>query len=148
MKPRQKVSPARMREYLAQLKKREEGKKPSEMRMAVQSILSRYAGVVRTEEGLRKGLKELMGLKKERIVPDEKGLSFALETENIRDVAEMVLRACLIRKESRGPHLFFGRFDDPGPLPIQDPKWRRYIVLRNRIGRMVLRKQVPVKLEV
>jgi len=62
MKPRQKVSPARMREYLAQLKKREEGKKPSEMRMAVQSILSRYAGVVRTEEGLRKGLKELYGV--------------------------------------------------------------------------------------
>jgi succinate dehydrogenase/fumarate reductase flavoprotein subunit len=142
------VSPARIKGYLAKFKKRNEGKKASAMRMEIQSIASRYAGVVRTEEGLRKGLKELMGLKKEKVIPDEKGLVFALETENIRDLAEMVLRACLMRKESRGPHLFFGHFDDPGPLPIQDPKWRKYIVLWNRIGRMVLKKQVPVKLEV
>lgn len=148
MNPGRKVSPARIKEYLTKLKRMGEGKKASAMRMDIQSVASRYAGVVRTEEGLRKGLQELLGLKREKIVSDEKGLVFALETENIRDVAEMVLRACLMRKESRGPHLFFGHFDDPGPLPIQDPKWRKYIVLQNRIGRMVLKKQVPVKLEV
>ena len=148
MNPGLEVSPARIKGYLTKLKNRDMGKKASAMRMDIQSITSQYAGVVRTEEGLRKGLKELMGLKKEKVVPDEKGLVFALETENIRDVAEMVLRACLMRKESRGPHLFFGRFDDSGPLPIQDPKWRKYIVLQNRLGRMILKKQVPVKLEV
>jgi succinate dehydrogenase / fumarate reductase flavoprotein subunit len=89
-----------------------------------------------------------MDLKKEEIVRDEKGLIFTLETENIRDVAEMVLRASLMRKESRGPHLFFGHFDDPQPLPVRDPKWRRYIVIENQRGKMVLKKRVPVKLEV
>ena len=118
------------------------------MRRKIQSITSQVASVVRTEEGLKKGLKALMDLKKEEIARDEKGLIFALETENIRDVAEMVLRACLMRKESRGPHLFFGHFDDPQPLPVQDPKWRRYIVIENRMGKMVLKKRVPVKLEV
>jgi len=89
-----------------------------------------------------------MGLKKEEFARDEKGLAFALETESIADVAEMVLRACLMRKESRGPHLFFSQFDDPYPLPISDPKWRRYIVIQQQAGKMVLKKMAPVKLEV
>jgi succinate dehydrogenase / fumarate reductase flavoprotein subunit len=70
-----------------------------------------------------------------------------LETENILDVAEMVLRACLTRKESRGPHLFFSRFEDPQPLPVKDPEGRRYVVIRNESGRMVLKKKIPVKKE-
>jgi len=124
------------------------GRKVSEARREILSITSQYAGVVRTEEGLKKGLKALEALKRERIACDEKGLAFALETENMLDVAEMVLRACLMRKESRGPHLFFAHFDDPFPLPIQDPKWRRYIVLQNQAGKMALKKKIPVKLEV
>jgi succinate dehydrogenase / fumarate reductase flavoprotein subunit len=90
----------------------------------------------------------LEALKKEKIAVDENGIAFALETENLACVAEMVLRACLMRKESRGPHLFFGHFDDPQPLPSRDPKWRKYIVIRNRTGKMVLQKREPVKLEV
>ena len=124
------------------------GRKASEARREILSITSHYAGVVRTEEGLKKGLKALEALKRERIACDEKGLAFALETENMLDVAEMVLRACLMRKESRGPHLFFAHFDDPFPLPIQDTKWRRYIVLQNQAGKIALKKKIPVKLEV
>jgi len=145
---RLEINSSQVMRYVAKLKNRGEGREASEMRRKIQSITSQVASVVRTEEGLKKGLKELMDLKKEEIVRDEKGLIFALETENIRDVAEMVLRACLMRKESRGPHLFFGHFDDPQPLPVQDPKWRRYIVIENRMGKMVLKKRVPVKLEV
>ena len=91
--------------------------------------------MVRTEGGLEAGIKALEGLKKEKIASDESGIAFALETENLIHVAEMVLRACLTRKESRGPHLFFGHFDEPQPLPSQDPKWRKYIVIRNRMGK-------------
>ena len=145
---RLEINSSQVMRYVAKLKNRGEGREASEMRRKIQSITSQVASVVRTEEGLKKGLKELMDLKKEEIVRDEKGWIFALETENIRDVAEMVLRACLMRKESRGPHLFFGHFDDPQPLPVQDPKWRRYIVIENRMGKMVLKKRVPVKLEV
>jgi succinate dehydrogenase/fumarate reductase flavoprotein subunit len=148
MKKRLEIDSSQVRRYLAKLKNRGEGREASEMRREIQSITSQVAGVVRTEKGLKKGLKALLDLKKEEIARDSKGLIFALETENIRDVAEMVLRACLMRKESRGPHLFFGHFDDPQPLPVQDPKWRRYIVIENQRGKMVLKKRVPVKLEV
>jgi succinate dehydrogenase / fumarate reductase flavoprotein subunit len=102
--------------------------------------------VVRTTEGIRKGLKSLGALRREGISIDERGLVFALETENLLDVAEMVLRACLVRKESRGPHLFFNHFEDHRPLPSQDPKWRKYIVIQNLSGKMALKKENPVML--
>jgi len=122
------------------------GKKASDVRKLLQSITSSYASVVRTPEELREGLKRLDTLRREGLFIDKKEPIYALETENLLDVAEMVLKACLARKESRGPHLFFNRFDDPRPLPSQDPKWRKYIVIQNRSGKMVLRKKAPVKL--
>jgi succinate dehydrogenase / fumarate reductase flavoprotein subunit len=103
---------------------------------------------VRTEEGLKAGLKRLAVLKKEGVAIDDKGVAFALETENLLPVAEMILKACLLRKESRGPHLFFRRFEDPSPLPSQDPKGRSYIVIQNRSGKMVLKRRAPVKLKI
>jgi succinate dehydrogenase / fumarate reductase flavoprotein subunit len=126
----------------------DKGKEASWVRKEIQSITSRFASVVRTEEGLREGLKSLAALKKEGVIADDKGAPFALETENLLDVAEMVLRACLLRKESRGPHLFFRGLEDPSPLPSQDPKGRRYTVIQNRSGKMVLERRVPVKLKI
>ena len=122
------------------------GKKAAEVRREIHSTASQFASVVRTEEGLKKGLKILGRLKREGISPDEKGLIFALETTNLMDVAEMAFRACLLRKESRGPHLFFNRLEDPSPLPSQDPLWRKYIVIQNQSGRWVLEKRIPLKL--
>jgi succinate dehydrogenase / fumarate reductase flavoprotein subunit len=130
--------------YLAKLKRMEKGKRASEVRGDVQCLTSQFASVVRTEEGLRKGLKMLGALRKEGISIDEKGAEFAIETENIRDVAEMVLRACLFRKESRGPHLFFQHFENTHPLPSKDPTWRKYVVIQNQSGRMILKKRTPV----
>ncbi len=138
------VSSCRIKEYLAKLKKMEKGNKASEIRREVQSITSRFASVVRTEEGLKKGLKTLEGLRKERIALDENGLVYALETENILDVAEMVLRSCLFRKESRGSHLFFARYEDHYPTPSKDPEWRRYIVIQKQKDKMVLKKRIPI----
>lgn len=140
------VSPTRIKEYLAKLKKMQKGNKASEIRREVQSITSRFASVVRTEEGLKKGLKILKGLKTQRTALDQNGLVYALETENILDVAGMVLRSCLFRKESRGPHLFFARFEDLKPLPSRDPEWRRYIVIQNQKSKMVLKKKNPAEL--
>jgi succinate dehydrogenase / fumarate reductase flavoprotein subunit len=143
---RQEVSSAQLRRYGRTLKNLNEGEKASEVRKEIQSITSQSASVVRTEEGLKQGLKELQDLRRKGIALDEKGLTFALETVNLMDVAEMVLRACLARKESRGPHLFFNRFEDQHPLPSQDPKWRKYIVIQNRSGKMVLKKENPIRL--
>ena len=140
------INPGAVKRYLVKLKGMTEGAKASEIRGEIQSVTSVYAGVIRTEEGLKKGLRILRGLKKEKTALDEKGISFALETENLRDVAEMVLKACLMRKESRGPHLFFAHSDDLAPLLIEDSRWRRYIVMQNRKGKMVLKKRKPVDL--
>lgn len=140
---RQGVSSNQIRGFKERFKKMGKGRKASEVRREVQSIASGSASVVRTEEGLKKGLNALKGLKKEKVALEQEGLIFALETENMLDVTEMVLRACLTREESRGPHLFFSRFEDPQPQPSQEPKWRKYIVIQNQGGRMVLKKKVP-----
>jgi succinate dehydrogenase/fumarate reductase flavoprotein subunit len=146
IKIRKEVNPSQIKAYLTPLKRGTSGKKAAEVRREVHSIASQFAGVVRTEEGLKEGLKILGRLKREGISPDEKGLIFALETTNLLDVAEMVFRACLSRKESRGPHLFFNHLEDPSPLPSQDPIWRKYIVIQYKNGKMVLKKKTPVKL--
>jgi len=146
IKEGKEVSPSQIKAYLAQLKRMASGKKTTEVRREVHSIASQFAGVVRTAEGLKEGLKILGRLKREGISPDEKGLITALETRNLLDVAEMVFRACLLRKESRGPHLFFNHLEDPSPLPSQDPLWRKYIVIQNRLGKMVLKKESPIGL--
>jgi succinate dehydrogenase / fumarate reductase flavoprotein subunit len=85
-------------------------------------------------------------LRKEGIALDQNGLIFALETENLLDVVEMILRSCLFRKESRGPHLFFNRFEDHHPLPNQDPSWRRYVVIQDQSGKMILKKRTPIRM--
>ncbi len=137
----------RVKKFLSKLSHMDEGKEATRVRKEIQSIASRFASVVRTEEGLREGLKRLKVLKKEEVAIDDKGMAFALETENLLDVVEMVLKACLLRKESRGPHLFFSRFEDPHPLPSQDRKGKRYIVIQNRSGKMAFERRVPVKLK-
>jgi succinate dehydrogenase / fumarate reductase flavoprotein subunit len=138
------VSPQRIKTFLSQLKKMSREGRASEIRQEIHSITSQEAGVVRTEEGLKKGLKRLQDLRREAIGSDERGLVCALETRNLIDAAEMILRACLLRKESRGPHLFFKRFEDLNPLPPRDPEWRKYIVIRNVSGKMALKKRKPV----
>lgn len=140
------VTPQRVKTFLSQLKKISAGGRASEIRQEIHSITSEEASVVRTEEGLKTGLKRLQELRKREIGSDEKGLVYALETRNLIDVAEMILRACLLRKESRGPHLFFRRFEDLSPLPPCDPGWRKYIVIQNTQGKMTLKKRKPVPL--
>lgn len=131
--------------YLKKLKSLTRGNKASEVRREIQSITSRWASIVRTADGLKEGLEALRSLRRKPIAMEETAMVFALETENLLDVAEMILRACLTRKESRGPHLFFDRFEDPRPMPTRDPGWRKYIVIQNQSGRMVLRKENPEK---
>jgi succinate dehydrogenase / fumarate reductase flavoprotein subunit len=141
------VGSQRVKAFLSQLKKTSREGRASGIRQEIQSVTSQEASVVRTEEGLKKGLKRLQDFKRETIASDEKGPVYALETRNLIDVAEMILRACLLRKESRGPHLFFKRFEDLSPLPPRDPEWQKYIILRNVSGRMTLKKRKPVPLE-
>jgi succinate dehydrogenase / fumarate reductase flavoprotein subunit len=108
---------------------RTQGLPASQVRSRIQTILSGCASVVRTEKGLTEGLNALAALKAEGIYADEKGWAFALETINMYDVAEMVMRAACMREESRGPHLYFAHPDDAHPMPRNDEAWQRTIVL-------------------
>ena len=141
-----KVSPSQVESYLKELKRIDAGERATEARRVIHSVASQFAGVVRTEEGLREGSKILQRLKREGISSDEKGLIFALETRNLLDVAEMIFRVCLLRRESRGPHLFFNHLEDPSPLPSRDPLWRKYIVIQKKGDKMLLKKKTPIKL--
>jgi succinate dehydrogenase/fumarate reductase flavoprotein subunit len=138
------ISPHRVADYVKKLKTMRRGRKDREVRREIQLVTSRFASVVRTKEGLKEGLKILEELKKEGVASEENGLLFALETKNLLDVAEMVLRACLLREESRGPHLFFSHFEDTNPRPSDELKWRKYIVIQSQMGKMVLKKRKPI----
>ena len=123
------------------------GMPASEVRAQIRRICSRYASVVRTEEGLREGLMELKELRKMGVKPDGMGLAFALETVNMLDVAEAILTAALHRKESRGCHLFFEKEGDLEPMPKDDAKFRRYFVLRRKNGKIILEPRVPIHID-
>jgi len=141
---RVEISPNRVADYAKKIKTMKRGRTDREVRREIQLVTSRFASVVRTKEGLKGALKILEGLKKAGLGLEENGLTFALETENLLEVAEMILRACLFRKESRGPHLFFEHFEDTNPRPSDELKWRKYIVIQSQMGKMVLKKRKPV----
>jgi len=86
-----------------------------EIEMAVQNIVDHYAGNVRTEKMLVRGIERLNNLKKSVTFtaenPHEVGR--CLEVMSIIDNAEMVLRASLERKESRLRPFGFYRADFP-----------------------------------
>ena len=114
-----------------------------EVREEVQHLMSQDAGVVRTAQGLERALKRVEALSSEAIGPGHDPLAYAVETRNILLVAEMVLRAALMRDESRGPHLRFARFGDFELLPSRK-RWTRYIRIHRRADTMALSTETPV----
>jgi succinate dehydrogenase/fumarate reductase flavoprotein subunit len=124
----------------------EEGGLPAaEVRAYAQRIVAKAAGVVRTESGLQAGLKALATLRKEGLAADEHGLAYAVETRNILDVTELVMRAALHRDESRGPHLRFTSPDAAKPIPRDDSRWQRYILIQCGRKGAELRAEEPVR---
>ena len=136
---------ARWTTHLKALADRTHGLPASQVRTQIQTLLSRCASVVRTEAGLTEGLKALMALRAEGLHVDEEGWAFALETMNMYDVAEMIMRAACMRDESRGPHLYFAHPDDARPVPRNDEAWQRYIVLHKGRDGMILEARTPVR---
>ena len=101
---------------------------------------------MRTEKGLKEGIKRLDKLEKEGLYSEEGNLIFTLETLNILKVAQMVIGAARMRKESRGPHLYFNSFDDSTPLPRNDESWRKYIVIVKEGKKMKLEIREPTSI--
>ncbi|GAG04357.1 unnamed protein product, partial [marine sediment metagenome] len=120
--------------YAAKLKSvASEGVPASAARQKVQQISSRYASVVRERHGLDKGIDELREIKNNGISVDKNGLTYLIETMNIVDVAEIILNACRIRTESRGPHLRFNNLEENKPVPRDDENWHKYVVIKKNM---------------
>lgn len=112
----------------------------------IRRLSYRNAGVIRTEAGLKEALRELGQLSEKSFQVDLKGLAGFFESRSIGIVSEMILRSASLRKESRGPHLFFKSGDDPWPEPAGGEEWEKYIVLRKTEDGMRLEFQKPVPL--
>jgi len=111
---------------------RTDGVSPHEVKDRVKEILGKHAIFERDAEGLNKGIKEIKDIK-ENLLPNlstrAKAKTFnhewtdALEAENMVNVAEMVLRAALMREESRGLH-------ERKDFPETDPKWLKHTIIK------------------
>jgi len=127
------------------LKDKSKGNSASLARKRIQELLSQFASIMRTDEGLSKGIEELKKIEREGIHLDEKGIIFALETTNILKVAQMVIGAAKLRQESRGPHLYFKNFQEIFPLSKDDKHWQKYIVIKKGQSKMKFKIEEPVE---
>ncbi len=111
--------------------------------MAVQNALDYYAGDVRAENTLRRGLERLKFIKDNTRFkagnPHE--LMRCLEVQSVIDNAEMVLIASLERRESRRAPFGFYRSD----FPEQDDRnWLAFLALKRNEDRYEFSK-IPIK---
>jgi fumarate reductase flavoprotein subunit len=97
----------------------------ADLRRALQEIMWRGAGVLRSEQGLQDALRELSGIRGALPgnPPGSSPFVREMELQNMLSVAEAIVRAALARRESRGSHY---RSDYPGT----DEAQARHILLR------------------
>lgn len=114
-----------------------------DFRRALQSLTEDSAGIVRTEDGLRAGLSKLDNLKTVGFAAGDKGPAYFFENRSLTLTAEAVLRAALLRDESRGPHLRFTAYGDNTPVKRKDETWENYIVIRAAEGEMKIEARSP-----
>lgn len=127
---------------------------PSQIRVELNRVIWENAGIFRTGDGLAKGLNNVeridskmlpkMGISDAGTRQYNKELAEALETINLVRVAEILLRASILRTESRGAH---HRLDTP---KTDDENWLTHIVwymddkvLKHRLEPVVLTKLKP-----
>lgn len=113
----------------------------------VQRCMSAACGVCRTDSGLRQALDDLRTLAQQGVRRDDSALSRSIEAANILQVARAVALAALERDESRGPHLRFATEDSLRPLPPDEERWSRYIVIRRTEQGPVATVREPVRPE-
>jgi succinate dehydrogenase/fumarate reductase flavoprotein subunit len=106
-------------------------------------MMSRHAGVIRNKEGLIKAQTALEEIQEKKIGrlcltenPSFNALAGIYETENILMVSRLILKAALLRTESRGAH---NRED----YPLSDEKWLKNIVFQRR-GEEITVNLIPV----
>lgn len=99
-------------QIISRLQKNDGNISVDELREKLQNAMSVRAGIVRSGEGLRDGLKRITRLKNQfqnvEIKTDSNNYNLelirAFEVKNMLGLAEIILKSGLRRKESRGAH--------------------------------------------
>jgi len=121
------------------------GRPAGEVLSQVQRSMSAACGVHRTAAGLRGLMDELATLQREGMQPHGVTLSRAVEAVNVLQVAQLVVQAAFLRDESRGPHLRFESESSLEPLPRDDRRWNRYIVISRSACGPLAEPREPVR---
>ncbi len=72
------------------------------LKKEIAALMSIHAGIIRNEKGLEEGLRKLEALEKQ--LPDDPYEYYTLISRNLIEVARLIIRSALYRKESRGGH--------------------------------------------
>jgi succinate dehydrogenase / fumarate reductase flavoprotein subunit len=122
------------------------GENPYQVEHDLQAMMQELVGIVRREEEMRRALDALKTLKeraaKVSVTGNREynpGWHTALDIQNLLTVSEIIARAALERKESRGGH-----FRDD--FPEKDPNYGKYniVIKRGSSGEMlVTREPIP-----
>ena len=114
---------------LAALEASDGERSPGALIAELRDLMERYAGILRDDERLARGLAELDRVREETaglgIEGDRRGLEFelAVDLSFMLTAAEAILRSARLRTESRGAHY---RED----YPEVDGDWRRNVLVR------------------
>jgi succinate dehydrogenase / fumarate reductase flavoprotein subunit len=106
---------------------KDRGTAAGEILTHVRGLMDRYAAVIRWPEGLKVAAQELEELAKLEPVPARESWDRVLEAKAAVLVARAVVKAQALRKESRGPHLYFTEAD--GEAMPTDPEYQRSVCL-------------------
>lgn len=107
-----------------------EGRFPAKLMKEIHTVMYEHAWILRDEEDLGTGLEKILTLREEKIALSSSSKTFngewleALEVPNLLLMAELLLRASIMRKESRGS---FSRTDYPKK---DDSNWRTNIMFK------------------
>jgi fumarate reductase (CoM/CoB) subunit A len=118
------------RDRVVSILTRGKGVDPLEVKDELAAIMSRYVGVLRNEDGLRRARQVLDEIKEKKIgnlcLTGERSfreLAGLLEVENLLTVGHLVTLAATLRRETRGAH---NRED----YPESDESWAKNILLQ------------------
>jgi len=134
-------------ERIRSILERREGIRPGALKTRVQDLMWRKVGIIRDERGLLQALTELDRVRREdipRLMISEShprysyDLVEALEADNMVIVAELVAKAALMRRESRGAHF---RQDYPKQ---DDMNWLKHTSVRLEGERSILTTRAVV----
>ncbi len=100
----------------------------SQLKAAIQVTVSKYCRAVRSQQGLERGI-ELLHQIRENHLPrvyatNHRELALAIEAQSMLQLAKIVFKSALERRESRGSHF---RIDYP---TCDDTNWRKIVVIR------------------